>query len=82
MTSVVQRRKTVDLPAGRLRLSPVEQTIAFAGTPMKTRAWVDAEQTVHKLTMPVMGVELTLLACDRACATRAEPAQPTCSSAR
>jgi hypothetical protein len=59
----------VDLPSGRRRLSEIDQTISFSGTPVKSRLWVDAEQTVHKLTMPVIGVDLVLLACDRACAT-------------
>ena len=67
--NLVQAQEEVDLPGGRLRLYPVEQTTLFGQTPMRSRAWVDAEQTIHKLTMPLMGVELTLLACDRACAT-------------
>ncbi|MFC4820600.1 transglutaminase-like domain-containing protein [Dokdonella ginsengisoli] len=69
LTSIVGAREDVDLPGGRRALNPVEQTLAFPGTPMKSRAWVDADQTVYKLAMPVMGVELVLLACDRACAT-------------
>ncbi|MBO9662514.1 transglutaminase-like domain-containing protein [Dokdonella sp.] len=69
ITSVVGAKEDVDLPTGRRSLSPVEQTLAFPGAPMKTRAWVDADQTVYKLAMPVMGVELVLLACDRTCAT-------------
>lgn len=75
VSSVVQAPEDIELPSGRLRLSPVEQTIAFPGAPMKMRAWVDAEQTVHKLSMPIMGVELTLMACDRACA--GAPNQPS-----
>jgi len=67
--NVVHAAEDVDLPGGRMVLSPVEQTIDFPGTPMKTRAWVDKDQTIHRLAMPLMGVELTLLACDRACAT-------------
>lgn len=67
--NIVGAPEAVDLPGGRKSLNPVEQTLAFPGVPMKMRAWVDADQTVYKLTMPVMGVELTLLACDRACAT-------------
>jgi hypothetical protein len=69
ITSVVAGAEKVDLPGGARELHPVEQTLAFAGAPMKTRAWIDAEQTVYKLTMPIMGVDLVLLACDRACAT-------------
>jgi hypothetical protein len=69
VTSVVHAKEDVDLPGGRRGLTLVEQTIAYPGAPMKTRAWLDEDQTIYKLTMPVMGVELTLLACERACAT-------------
>lgn len=69
VTSAVRLPENVDLPGGNRHLSPVEQTIAFPGTPMHSRTWVDADQTVYKLTMPMMGVDLVLLACDRACAT-------------
>jgi hypothetical protein len=69
ITSVVGTAEDIDLPQDRMHLFPVEQTIESAGIPMKTHEWIDAEQTVHKLTLPVMGVELTILACDHACAT-------------
>ncbi len=69
VSSLVSAPESVDLPDGKRTLNPIEQTIAFPGTPMHSRAWVDADQTVYKLTMPMMGVDLVLLACDRACAT-------------
>jgi hypothetical protein len=69
ITSTIAAAEQVDLPGGARKLHPVEQVLAFPGAPMKTRAWIDAEQTVYKLTMPIMGVDLVLLACDRACAT-------------
>ncbi len=69
VSSVVRAKEDVDLPDGRRALTLVEQTIAYPGAPMKTRAWLDEDQTIYKLTMPVMGVDLTLLACERACAT-------------
>jgi hypothetical protein len=69
VSNVVRPQENVDLPAGGMRLNPIEQTIAFPGAPMRSRAWVDAEQTIYKLAMPLMGVDLVLLACDRACAT-------------
>lgn len=75
ISSAVGAPEDLDLPGGRLRLSPLDQSTALGGASMASRAWVDAEQTVHKLTMPLMGVELTLLACDRACATA--PNQPS-----
>lgn len=61
--------ETVELPGGQRRLHRVEQTMALPGAPMTTTAWVDDALVVHKLTMPLMGVELTLLACDERCAT-------------
>ncbi|MGN6518383.1 MAG: transglutaminase-like domain-containing protein [Dokdonella sp.] len=69
ITSTVGAAERIDLPGGGRVLHRVDQVLAFPGAPMKTRAWIDAEQTVHKLTLPMMGVELVLLACDRACAT-------------
>jgi transglutaminase superfamily protein len=67
--TLVAGTETVDLPAGRKTLTAIEQTISFSGTPVKSRLWVDAEQNIYKLTMPLIGVDLVLLACDRACAT-------------
>jgi len=61
--------ESVDMPDGAKKLTAVEQTMQLGGAPVKSRLWVDADQTVHKLTMPVIGVDLVLLACDRACAT-------------
>lgn len=69
ITSVVDAAENVELPRGSRQLHPVEQTLAFSEAPVHSRTWVDAEQTIYKLTMPVMGVDLTLLACDRVCAT-------------
>lgn len=67
--TVVGEKQEVDLPGGRLTLSLVEQDINLPGAPTRMRSWVDSDQTLYKMTMPMMGVELTLLACDRACAT-------------
>jgi hypothetical protein len=66
--NVVGQPTTVELPNGARRLIPVSQTLEFPGAAMRSQAWVDAEQTLHKLTLPMLGVELTLLACDRDCA--------------
>ncbi|HJT97609.1 MAG TPA: transglutaminase-like domain-containing protein [Rhodanobacteraceae bacterium] len=69
VSALVRASEPVDLPGGKKTLSEIEQTIAFGTTPVKSRQWVDAEQNVYKLTMPVIGVDLVMLACDRACAT-------------
>lgn len=69
VTTRVVSAETVDLPGGKKRLTRVDQDMALAGTTMTSRSWVDGEQTVYKLVMPLLGVDLVLLACDRACAT-------------
>ncbi len=69
VTSTVGPREQVSLPAGHKSLYRVEQVFAFAGTDVHNTAWVDAERDIHKLTMPAIGVDLTLLECDKACAT-------------
>jgi hypothetical protein len=66
--NVVGHPAPVELPDGTRRLVPVNQTLEFPGAAMRSQAWVDAEQTMHKLTLPMLGVELTLVACDRECA--------------
>lgn len=69
VTSAVAGAEPVDLPGGARSLHRIDQALAFPGAPMKTRVWVDAEQTAYKVSMPIMGVDLVMLACDRACAT-------------
>jgi transglutaminase-like putative cysteine protease len=66
--TTVGRTESVDLPGGSKMLTAVEQTLVLGGVPMPSRLWVGADQTVQKLTMPMIGVDLVLLACDRACA--------------
>lgn len=66
--TVVGATELVDLPTGPKWLSVIDQTLVFPGAPAQSRAWVSADQTVHKLVMPLLGVDLTLLACDRVCA--------------
>ncbi len=69
MEAVVGEAQPVDLPGGTRRLVPVAQRLATQGMPSRSQVFVDASQAVYKLTMPLMGLELTLLACDRDCAT-------------
>ncbi|HVT32707.1 MAG TPA: transglutaminase-like domain-containing protein [Rhodanobacteraceae bacterium] len=65
----VGREESVDLPGGAKTLTAIEQTMLLGGVPVPSRLWVDPDQTVQKLTMPVIGVDLVLLSCDRTCAT-------------
>lgn len=68
IVTVVGARETIDLPGGPRDLVRLDQMLDFPGAPLATQAWVDEELTVWKLVMPVFGTDLTLLACDRACA--------------
>lgn len=65
---------TLDLPGGRTELFEVRQTMAFPGGDMVSRAWMDGELRLHKMTMDVMGQALELVVCDQACAEA--PNQP------
>jgi hypothetical protein len=69
LEAVVGEGQSVDLPGGMRHLVPVTQRLGTQGMASSSQAFVDASQAVYKLTMPLMGLELTLLACDRDCAT-------------
>ncbi len=69
VTSTIGPREMVSLPGGRKNLFRIDQVFAFAGIPVRNTAWVDAERDIHKLSMPAIGVDLTLIECDKACAT-------------
>jgi hypothetical protein len=68
ITSTVSERESVSLPGGTRVLQRIDQVFDFAGIPVRNTAWVDQERDVYKLTMPAIGVDLTLVACDRDCA--------------
>ena len=74
VTSTVGRSEMTGLPDGRLRLTRIEQSSAFPGATLRSTAWIDDRREVRKLAVPALGVELTMLACDQACATA--PNQP------
>lgn len=67
--SRVGEKETIELPDGRREVVRIEQTIDLGGSPTRTVSWVDADFGVRKLRVPMMGYELTMLACSQACAT-------------
>lgn len=67
--SLVGAREQVDLPDGKRELIKVEQTVKLGGSLTRTLSWIEPDQTVKKLIVPMMGYELTMQACSRACAT-------------
>jgi hypothetical protein len=72
--STVGAAERVDLPEGNRELIRIDQTIDLSATPTHSVNWIDAEQNVRKVTLPLMGYELTMLACSKACAQA--PNQP------
>lgn len=66
--STVGKRESVELPDGSQTLTRIDQVIRLPGAPTRSIVWVDADQNVEKLTLPLMGYELTMLACSQACA--------------
>ena len=66
--STVGASEPVDLPDGNRDLTRIEQVIHLPGTQTSTVTWVDADLTVLKMAMPLMGYDLTMLACSKACA--------------
>ena len=68
VSTTVGHAESIDLPDGPRKLVRIEQLIKLPGTPTTSVAWVNADQDIQKMTMPVMGYELTMLACSKACA--------------
>jgi len=66
--SQVGPTQTIELPEGARLLTRIEQTIHLPDASTKTSSWVDRDQNVAKLIMPLMGYELTMVACSQACA--------------
>ena len=66
--STVGETAPIDLPDGKRTLTRIEQAIQLPDAPTRAEAWIDDDQNVAKLVMPVMGYELTMLACTRDCA--------------
>lgn len=64
----------VDMPGGKLELVETEQHLHMPGAVMTSRVWFDADMTMQRMTMDMMGQTLELISCDRDCALA--PNQP------
>jgi len=69
--STVGKREKVDLPDGARELMRVDQVLHLPDAPARSTSWIDADENVRKLTLPLLGYELTMLACSRECAQAA-----------
>ncbi|MEP6484635.1 MAG: transglutaminase-like domain-containing protein [Rudaea sp.] len=68
VTTTVGDKENVDLPIGTRKLVRIEQLIELPGAPTSSVAWINDDQDIEKMTMSVMGYELTMLACSKTCA--------------
>lgn len=66
--STIGKRESVQLPDSARLLTHIDQIIQLPGSPTKSAVWVDDDLNVQKLTLPLMGYELTMLACSQTCA--------------
>lgn len=67
--------ETVAIHGQRERLVPVAQTMWLGGGRIESQGWVDpATQALRRLRFPAIGLQLEVLACERACALA--PDQP------
>lgn len=64
----------LDLPGGATELIELRQAVRFPGGDMVSRVWADADLSMRRSTIDIMGQTLELIACDQACATA--PNQP------
>jgi hypothetical protein len=68
VATTVGASERIDLPEGARKLIRIEQLIELPGAPTKSIAWINSDQDIQKMTMSVMGYELTMLACSQSCA--------------
>jgi len=68
IVSTVGKPERVELPDGSRSLIRIDQLVHLPGAPTRSVVWVDADQNVKKLSLPMMGYELVMIACSKTCA--------------
>jgi hypothetical protein len=72
----VRALEDVDIHGRQERLLPLAQSLELGGIRTETVSWVSRKtHRLRRLRMPAIGLQLEMLACDRACALA--PVQPT-----
>lgn len=74
VNAAVVANETVVLGQKREKLVRLDQRIHVAGVEITTRTWVTPEHEIKRMTMPLLGLEFEMVACDQACAKA--PNQP------
>jgi hypothetical protein len=76
MQTEVGTVQTIDVHDARETLLPLAQTVDLGGVRTRSLAWVTTDtHDLRRLSLPAIGLQLEMLACDRACALA--PVQPT-----
>jgi hypothetical protein len=66
---IVNGPTEVSIDGKSQRLTELEQRASFGESSLSMRSWVDNDYTVRKFAMPILGLELEIIACSEACAT-------------
>ena len=66
-TKVIGRERVTIVGKTR-ELHHLSQTIELPGSPVSAELWIDEQFNVQRMQMPMLGVNLEMLACDEACA--------------
>jgi len=66
-TKVVGKERVTIVGKTR-ELNHLSQTIELPGSPVSAELWVDEQFNVQRMQMPMLGVNLEMLACDETCA--------------
>lgn len=66
---VVNGPTEVSVDGETQRLTEIEQRALLGEAALSMRSWVDESYAVRKFAMPILGLELEIIACNEACAT-------------
>jgi len=64
----IKSRRRVELMSGEAELLEVEQVIRYPDGPMQVTAYMNADFDPQRIRMPLLGMQVELLACEEACA--------------
>ena len=66
--TLFKSRRRVELMSGEAELMEIDQVVRYPDGPMAVTAYVDSKFDAQRIRMPLLGMQVELLACDEACA--------------
>ena len=67
--ATVAQAETIALPDGTRQALRIEQALTVDDTGLSSTSWIDADGRLLRTRLPLLGLNMELEACDRACAT-------------